>query len=429
MQHSRFTEQQITFFLDQVARGASVERTCRAAGIPEETYHRWRAIYGGDGGMNPAEIQRLQEIEEENKRLKRLLASLLVVNPTPTGTAPAPPPRSTSLDSVPWAASAAMTRHWQALAAYLPNSDQINVRTRAFLKRAGWSVVRSIRLPEGSDHELSGTLWVRLLKTWRARKLVIVGFSGGLVTGFAMGLTPGPTEDRIQVMPVNRNAGVDSLGALSSTLAEGWGGSQPWGRWMEGERASILFGFDGPVGGDVELLVEARARLAEGQPEQTLIVRFNDAEIGRWQLPPKSAGQMRHRFIVPRDVVNRETTGQLTFELAGRAPWSAVFGLEAVSLRDVKFLHDYRGFVDSCSNGKVMGWAVAEGLAVSVTASVGGNPAVASQSNTERADLAAQGVPTDSGFELTLTEPLTPGSAIDVRFADGSPLSGSPCAP
>jgi putative transposase len=429
MQHSRFTEQQITFFLDLVARGASVERTCRAAGIPEETYHRWLSIYRGYGGMKPAEIQRVQEIEEENKRLKGLLTSLLFTDPTPTGTALALPPRSTSLDSVPLDASTAMNRHWDALAAYLPNSDEINVRTRAFLKWVGWNVVRSIRLRDGSVHELSRTLLVRLLKTWRVRKLVIVGFAGGLITGFAMGLTPDPTEDYVQVMPVNMNAGADSLGALSSTLATGWGGSEPWGRWMKGERASILFGFDGPVGGDVELLVEARARLAEGQPEQPLIVRFNDAEIGRWQLPPKSPGQMRHRFIVPRDVVNQDTTGRLTFEHVDRASPSAVFGLEAVSLRDVKFLHDYRGFVDSCSAGEVVGWAVAEGLAVSVIASVDGKPLVSTQTNVERPDLAANGFPTGAGFALKPAEPVPPDTVIDVRFADGRPLSGSPCTP
>ena len=70
MQHSRFTEQQIAFVLEQVARGASIEDTCRKADISPQTYFRWRAKYAG---LKPAEIRRLHEIEEENKRLKRLL--------------------------------------------------------------------------------------------------------------------------------------------------------------------------------------------------------------------------------------------------------------------------------------------------------------------------------------------------------------------
>ena len=86
---------------------------------------------------------------------------------------------------------------------------------------------------------------------------------------------------------------------------------------------------------------------------------------------------MRRRFIVPVAAFNKSIVAHLTFALAGKAPLSPVFGLEAVSLRDARFLHDYKGFVDSCSSGKLVGWAVAEGTAVSVGASINGAPVAA----------------------------------------------------
>jgi putative transposase len=441
MQHSRFSEQQIAFVLEQVARGAAVEQTCRAAGISAQTYYRWRAKYAG---LKPAEIRRLHEIEEENKRLKRLVATLLVVKPSPGAGAltharaalpallPAPAPASAA---VPAAAPLGMNRYWGPLSTYLPTlpkHGRLNMPAplRAVLKgMRNLTTLRSkIQGPLPARRAAPG-LGAKALMALRARKLLLICFAGGLVGGFAIGLGPDAGEDRgPETVPVNMNLRVDSYAALTNTMEKGWSGSQSWGRWMEGARASILLGFDGPALGDVELLLEGRARLAEGQPDHTLIVRFNDAELGRWRLP-KETRQLRRRFIVPGAVFNRNTAAQLTFELAEKAPLSPVFGLEAVSLRDAKFLHEYKGFVDNCSNGTLMGWAVAEGVAVSVAASVGDEPLAATLSNKERPDLAAHGLPADAGFELTFTQPVPAGSAIEVRFANGRPLSGSPCKP
>jgi len=437
MQHSRFTEQQIAFVLDQVARGASVEETCRKAGIPAPTYYRWRAKYAG---LKPAEIRRLHEIEDENRRLKRLLAALLVVKPAPGTAASAPAARvqSRALVPVPSPASTpastpmAMNRHWQSLSAYLPKRDGLAVRLqpRAFLKRAReWTLARSNAVRRRALGDVGTGLWGKLLKTWRVRKVLVVCFAAGLIGGFAMGLAPTTTDDDATApVPVNMNMRANSYGALSSAMDKGWGRPESWGRWMEGGSASLLLGFDGPARGDVELLVEGRARLAEGQPQQTLIVRFNGAELGRWRLPEKT-GQLRRRFIVPKSVFNQSTAARLTFDLANKAPLSAVFGLEAVSLRDARFLHEFRGFVDTCTRSKLTGWAVAEGTGVSVVASANGEPLKATLSGVERPDLAPHGLPDDAGFELTLAKPVAAGSAVDVRFANGRPLSGSPCTP
>jgi len=71
--------------------------------------------------------------------------------------------------------------------------------------------------------------------------------------------------------------------------------------------------------------------------------------------------------------------------------------------------------VDRCSSG--------------VTASVEGKPIRYTQTNRERPDLPPHGLPGDAGFELKLAEPVPSGTAIDVRFANGRPLVGSPCKP
>jgi putative transposase len=72
MRASRFSEEQIIHLLQQAERGEqSVGMLCRAHGITETTFYRWRKKFGG---MTVSDAQRLRELEKENARLKRLLA-------------------------------------------------------------------------------------------------------------------------------------------------------------------------------------------------------------------------------------------------------------------------------------------------------------------------------------------------------------------
>ena len=73
MKRSKFSEQQIALILQQAEQGTSVEEVCRKAGISQQTYYRWRKKYGG---LMPSEMRRLKQLEEENQRLKRLVADL-----------------------------------------------------------------------------------------------------------------------------------------------------------------------------------------------------------------------------------------------------------------------------------------------------------------------------------------------------------------
>jgi putative transposase len=73
MKKSRFSEQQIAYILQQAEEGTSVEEVCRKAGISEATYYNWRKKYGG---LMPSEMKRLKQLDEENRRLKKLVADL-----------------------------------------------------------------------------------------------------------------------------------------------------------------------------------------------------------------------------------------------------------------------------------------------------------------------------------------------------------------
>jgi len=73
MKRSRFTDQQIAFALHQAAQGTSVGEIVRKMGVSEQTFYRWKKKYGE---MMPSELRKLRQLEEENARLKRLVADL-----------------------------------------------------------------------------------------------------------------------------------------------------------------------------------------------------------------------------------------------------------------------------------------------------------------------------------------------------------------
>jgi putative transposase len=73
MKTSRFSEQQIAFVLRQAEKGTAITEVCRKAGISEATYYDWRKKFGG---LMPSEMKRLKRLEEENGKLKRIVADL-----------------------------------------------------------------------------------------------------------------------------------------------------------------------------------------------------------------------------------------------------------------------------------------------------------------------------------------------------------------
>ena len=73
MKKTRFTEAQIVSILHQQEAGKSVKDISREHGISDATFYNWKAKYGG---MQVSDVRRMKDIEEENSRLKRIVANL-----------------------------------------------------------------------------------------------------------------------------------------------------------------------------------------------------------------------------------------------------------------------------------------------------------------------------------------------------------------
>jgi putative transposase len=71
MKRSKFTDEQILAIVKEGEAGRKVADVCRAHGITDQTYYRWKAKYGG---MELSELQRLKQVEDENRRLKHIVA-------------------------------------------------------------------------------------------------------------------------------------------------------------------------------------------------------------------------------------------------------------------------------------------------------------------------------------------------------------------
>ena len=73
MKKSRFTDEQIAFCLRQVEWGVPVQEACRKLGINQQTFYRWKSKFAG---LGVPELRRLKLLEQENKKLKALVADL-----------------------------------------------------------------------------------------------------------------------------------------------------------------------------------------------------------------------------------------------------------------------------------------------------------------------------------------------------------------
>ena len=73
MKSSRYTAEQVAFAMRQAESGTPVSEICRKMGIAEQTFYRWKKKFAG---MGVAEVRKLRILEEENRKLKQLVADL-----------------------------------------------------------------------------------------------------------------------------------------------------------------------------------------------------------------------------------------------------------------------------------------------------------------------------------------------------------------
>ena len=84
MKRKRFTEEQIIGVLKEADAGLPIKELVRKYGVTEQTYYRWKSKFGG---MEVNEAKRLRALEDENRRLKHLVADLTLDNRGPEGPA------------------------------------------------------------------------------------------------------------------------------------------------------------------------------------------------------------------------------------------------------------------------------------------------------------------------------------------------------
>lgn len=255
----------------------------------------------------------------------------------------------------------------------------------------------------------------------------------GFVVGGVLGLRyPIWDLERWKTAPVDQYFRFTRGSSAVSILDRGWGRAETSGAPLARSGASVQLGFDGLARGDIDLLLEVEAGIPRDPPSSapdTLIVSFNGDTIGRWRLP-SAPRHIKRQFVISKEIFNKSSaSARLNFETSNGQVPNVGFALVSLSIADVRRRSEARGHVDECTNQRIVGWAASSDAAAAVVIKSEGAPIEAEVLNVERSDVAKDGLPVDAGFEIKPRTVLATGTKVEVMFADGRQLSGSPCRP
>lgn len=226
------------------------------------------------------------------------------------------------------------------------------------------------------------------------------------------------TEQRMS--PIDVTASLRGETGWIATPVAGWGPIGRTGTVIAAPTAILDIPLPGRPRGDLVLDIRAGlARPIAGQMAD-IAVSANGQLIGRWQLTRTRSKRLR----LPADVA--ATGNPLRISMAVTAP-AGIVEVQELRVREVAILTDYAGHLDACANSLIAGWAKAGDNAAPVHVRRNGVISNSFIPELERPDLPAAGHPLESGFQLTLSPPVSPGERIEVVFGSGAPIRGVRC--
>lgn len=228
--------------------------------------------------------------------------------------------------------------------------------------------------------------------------------------------------DRLDMRPVtvDLHASLKAETGWIATLGSGWGVIGRTGTPVAAPTAKLEVPLPGQPRDD--MVIDVMAGLtpsSDGQPAEVDIT-VNGQRLGGWKI---ASGKSK-RLLLPAKTAALRNPLQITFAASSKP---GAVEIRELTIRDVSLLGDFAGHVDVCSRSEVAGWAKSgDGPGPIVLVRNGKStrtiiPAV------DRPDLPPAGHPLDAGFVVPLNPPAAPGEAIEVRFANGTPVRGVRC--
>ena len=248
----------------------------------------------------------------------------------------------------------------------------------------------------------------------------------GVVSGFAAGLLLLPdSQNDFQYPPIDKSFKFSALAIRPETLVSGWRKPDKMEVWSSDKEAVLALDLGWPASDNLEIIIDARSKSESGHKRHRIVVMVNRFPVGYWEL--NGVRPERRRFLISKEIANRRQPMQVSFADANPKKQRLRIGLRSIEVRTFSLPDPLKGHVDRCTQEVVAGWAVGGMLGMPVLVKTNGRPVKVSATYTQRPDLKAHGLNTESGFSFALKERLRSGDRIEVVFPNGRHLANSPC--